>query len=47
MLEIRRSIAVLRSNPLQGLSLEAAINKLVDDFQGTTGIEVACNFSVP
>lgn len=47
MLEIRRSIAVLRSNPLQGQSLEAAINKLVADFQVTTGINVICNFALP
>jgi signal transduction histidine kinase len=43
LLEIRRSISVLRSNPLQGQPLETAINKLVSDFQATTGIEVSCN----
>jgi signal transduction histidine kinase len=47
MLEIRRSISVLRSNPLQGQSLQAAINKLVADFGQTTGIEVSCNFYLP
>lgn len=47
LLEIRRSISVLRSNPLQGQPLEAAIKKLVSDFQQTTGIEVVCNFYLP
>lgn len=47
LLEIRRSISVLRSNPLQGQPLETAINKLVSDFQATTGIEVSCNLYLP
>ncbi|MEH1888820.1 MAG: sensor histidine kinase [Nostoc sp.] len=36
--EVRRSIATLRSNPLQGRSLEAAITALSAEFQATTGI---------
>lgn len=36
--EVRRSIATLRSNPLQGRSLEDAIAVLIADFQTTTGI---------
>ncbi|BAU11930.1 histidine kinase [Leptolyngbya sp. NIES-3755] len=36
--EVRRSIATLRSNPLQGRSLEDAIATLITDFQTTTGI---------
>jgi signal transduction histidine kinase len=36
--EVRRSIATLRSNPLQGRSLEAAIAKAITEFQATTGI---------
>jgi signal transduction histidine kinase len=36
--EVRRSIATLRSNPLQGKSLESAIAKLIADFQSATGI---------
>ncbi len=47
LLEIRRSISVLRSNPLQGQPLTTAIKKLVSDFQKTTGIEVACNLYLP
>lgn len=43
LLEIRRSVSVLRSNPLQGQSLESAIEKLLKDFQHTTGTEVSCN----
>lgn len=36
--EVRRSIATLRSNPLQGRSLEGAIAQVVTEFQTTTGI---------
>jgi signal transduction histidine kinase len=36
--EVRRSIATLRSNPLQGRSLEEAITKAIAEFQSTTGI---------
>lgn len=39
--EVRRSIATLRSNPLQGRSLEAAINVAIAEFQTTTGITPA------
>ena len=39
--EVRRSIATLRSNPLQGRSLEAAIATLIAEFQTTTGITPA------
>lgn len=42
LLEVRRSVAVLRSNPLQGHSLESAIQKLLTDFQQTTGIQPNC-----
>lgn len=37
--EVRRSIATLRSNPLQGRSLEDAIDRLLADFQSATGIQ--------
>ncbi len=47
LLEIRRSVSVLRSNPLQGQSLESAIKKLLKDFQQTTGIEPAYKIDVP
>ncbi|MBE9187519.1 sensor histidine kinase [Microcoleus sp. LEGE 07076] len=43
LLEIRKSVSVLRSNPLQGLSLESAIDKLLQDFQRMTGSEI-CDF---
>lgn len=36
--EIRQSVATLRSDPLQGKSLPAAIASLLDDFQRSTGI---------
>lgn len=47
LLEIRRSLSVLRSNPLQGQSLKSAIEKLLTDFQQTTGIEPSCKIDVP
>lgn len=36
--EVRRSIATLRSDPLQGRSLEEAMTKAIAEFQSTTGI---------
>lgn len=36
--EVRRSIATLRSNPLQGRSLSDAIASSITEFQSTTGI---------
>lgn len=47
LLEIRRSVSVLRSNPLQGKSLEATVEKLLTDFQHTTGIEPAYTIDLP
>ena len=46
-LEIRKSISVLRSNPLQGLSLESAIDKLLQDFQRLRAIEVSKSIRLP
>ncbi|PZV11131.1 MAG: sensor histidine kinase [Leptolyngbya sp.] len=46
LLEVRKSVSVLRSNPLQGFSLETAIQKLLHDFQHTTGIEVCYTFQL-
>jgi len=40
LLEVRKSVSMLRSNPLQGQAIESAINKLVKDFHQSTGIEV-------
>lgn len=47
LLEIRRSLSVLRSDPLQGQSLNGAIEKLVTDFQQTTGIKPDCKIDLP
>ena len=44
--EVRHSIATLRSNPLQGQSLEEAIASLVDDFHRTTGIVPECKINL-
>jgi len=46
LLEVRKSVSMLRSNPLQGQSLEAALQKLLTDFQHTTGIEVTSNLQL-
>lgn len=40
LLEVRKSVSVLRSHPLQGLPLEAALQKLLANFQHTTGMHV-------
>ena len=47
LLEIRRSVSVLRSNPLQGQSLESAIEKLLNNFQHNTGIELSAKIYLP
>lgn len=47
LLEIRRSVSVLRSNPLQGQLLESAIEKLLKDFQHNTGIELSSKICLP
>ncbi|MBW4589957.1 sensor histidine kinase [Aetokthonos hydrillicola Thurmond2011] len=47
LLEIRRSVSVLRSNPLQGQTLESAIDKLLKDFQNTTGIKLESKIHLP
>lgn len=47
LLEVRRSVSVLRSNPLQGQSLESAIEKLLTDFKHTTDIEPSCKVYLP
>ncbi|PZV15254.1 MAG: sensor histidine kinase [Pseudanabaena sp.] len=43
LLEVRKSVSVLRSNPLQGKLLESAIDKLLQDFKQNTGIELSTN----
>ncbi|MDZ7962957.1 MAG: sensor histidine kinase [Aulosira sp. DedQUE10] len=47
LLEIRRSLSVLRSHPLQGQSLDWGIEKLLTDFQQTTGIKPDCKIDLP
>src|SRR5579883_1342952 len=47
LLEIRRSVSVLRSNPLQGQSLNSAIEKLLKDFQDNTGIKLSSKIYLP
>lgn len=47
LLEVRRSVSMLRSNPLQGQSLETAINKLLHDFQQMTGIAPSSSIHLP
>ena len=47
LLEIRKSVSVLRSNPLQGQSLETAINTLLQSFQQMTGITVSHTIHLP
>jgi signal transduction histidine kinase len=42
--EVRKSVSMLR-NPIQGQSLEVALNKLLSDFQHTTKIEINASLS--
>lgn len=44
--EVRRSLSTLRSDPLQGQTLEGAIAKLVSDYRSTTGIVPHCTLQV-
>lgn len=45
--EVRRSISTLRSDPMQGLGLEAAIAKLVEEFSHTAEIQPTCTLHLP
>ncbi|PSB23601.1 sensor histidine kinase [Stenomitos frigidus] len=40
--EVRQSVSALRSDPLQGRSLEAAIATLIEEFRRSTGITPNC-----
>ncbi len=42
--EVRQSVSTLRSNPLQGKSLRAAIQQLLEDFSRSTGIQPTKQF---
>ncbi|HEY9693314.1 MAG TPA: sensor histidine kinase [Oculatellaceae cyanobacterium] len=44
--EVRRSISTLRSNPLQGQSLEVAIANTITEFRQTTGIIPDCTIQL-
>ncbi|MCT7949445.1 sensor histidine kinase [Ancylothrix sp. C2] len=44
--EVRRSISTLRSNPLQGQSLDVAITKAVSEFRNNTNIEPECTIKL-
>ena len=45
--EVRRSISTLRSDPLQGLGLEAAIARLVEEFSHTAEIQPDYTLHLP
>lgn len=47
LLEIRKSVSVLRSNPLKERSLDGAIDSLLQNFQQMTGIAVSHSIAVP
>jgi len=44
--EVRESVATLRSNPLEGKSLEAAIASLIEDLKRSTGIVPQCKINI-
>ncbi|NJL21100.1 MAG: sensor histidine kinase [Leptolyngbyaceae cyanobacterium SM1_3_5] len=44
--ELRQTVALLRSDPLQGRSIEAAISALVQDFSQMTGIQPNCQLHI-
>lgn len=46
LLELRQSVARLRSDPLRGRTLYVAINDLIDDFHSITGIVPTCEISL-
>ncbi len=47
LLEIRKSVSVLRSNPLKGKSLDRALSKLLQDFQEMEGVAVTHALQIP
>jgi signal transduction histidine kinase len=44
--EVRQSVATLRTDPLQGRSLESLVEPLIQDFRTTTTIEPTCLLSL-
>jgi signal transduction histidine kinase len=45
--DVRQSVSTLRSDPLQGQDLPAAIHKLIDDLKLATRIEPVCHLDLP
>jgi len=45
--ELRRSVSLLRADPLQGQTLTTAIAERIAHFQQTTGIHPFCQFELP
>jgi signal transduction histidine kinase len=45
--DVRQSVSTLRSDPLQGQDLPAAIHKLIDDLKLATQIEPICHLDLP
>lgn len=45
--EVRQSVAALRSHPLQGQSLEAALVRLAQEFEQTTHIQMQSHIHLP
>lgn len=47
LLEVRKSVSMLRSTPLDGRSLKSLLDKLFRDFKDNTGIEISTNIYLP
>ncbi|MGF1499637.1 MAG: sensor histidine kinase [Elainellaceae cyanobacterium] len=47
LIELRQSVGLLRTDPLQGQTLQAAIAHLVEDFHHTSGVRPTWTFAVP
>jgi signal transduction histidine kinase len=45
--DVRQSVAALRSDPLEGMTLESAIASLIEDFQRSTTISPQTQISLP
>lgn len=44
--EVRQSVSTLRSDPLQGRSLEEVVLSLAEDFHRSTGVLPACSLQL-
>lgn len=45
--EVRRSVAALRIDPLQNQSLQVSLQRLIQEFQRSTGITPICELNLP